>query len=354
MPWIQPYPLNSKNPTSWRLTDRVPDGSGKIKQVRICTYYSSAEAEVALKKLKDFKEAGIDVSHEKAKLPFREYFEDWEKQFGCKAASYKTVTKFVIRAMLSQDNAAKALMDKPLSKITPADITKYFAARREMGINDSTLRRQYTLIKNVFRACREEWHIELASDPTQRVKAPKESPHRTRRVSKSEYQKLIALAHKRRAGYLPYVIEFALKTAMRVGEIATARLDNVNLEKRTLFLPKTKNGESRTVLLTKRAVEIIEIARERFAKDGLIFGASVSAIKQAWRRMLKEDGTIADLHFHDIRHERASQLFEKGKMRVPHVQMITGHKNQASLARYTHLDVGHVLYMLDEADDERD
>ena len=45
---------------------------------------------------------------------------------------------------------------------------------------------------------------------------------------------------------------------------------------------------------------------------------------------------IDDFHFHDLRHEATSRLFEKGLNPVE-VATITGHKNTRMLMRYTHL-----------------
>ena len=45
---------------------------------------------------------------------------------------------------------------------------------------------------------------------------------------------------------------------------------------------------------------------------------------------------IDDFHFHDLRHEATSRLFEKGLNPVE-VATITGHKDTKMLMRYTHL-----------------
>ena len=45
---------------------------------------------------------------------------------------------------------------------------------------------------------------------------------------------------------------------------------------------------------------------------------------------------IHDLHFHDLRHEATSRLFEKGLNPVE-IATITGHKDTRMLMRYTHL-----------------
>jgi integrase len=46
--------------------------------------------------------------------------------------------------------------------------------------------------------------------------------------------------------------------------------------------------------------------------------------------------TISGLHFHDLRHEGASRLFEMD-WSIPRVAAVTGHRSWASLKRYTHL-----------------
>ena len=45
---------------------------------------------------------------------------------------------------------------------------------------------------------------------------------------------------------------------------------------------------------------------------------------------------IVDLHFHDLRHEGVSRLFEMG-LNIPHVAAVSGHRSWSSLRRYTHL-----------------
>lgn len=67
----------------------------------------------------------------------------------------------------------------------------------------------------------------------------------------------------------------------------------------------------------------------------MIFGSSASSIQQAWQRLTKR-AQIENLHFHDLRHEAISQLFEKG-LSVAEVSLISGHKDVRQLFRYTHL-----------------
>ncbi|MEE1543773.1 MAG: tyrosine-type recombinase/integrase [Alphaproteobacteria bacterium] len=54
---------------------------------------------------------------------------------------------------------------------------------------------------------------------------------------------------------------------------------------------------------------------------------------------------IRDLHFHDLRHEAISRLFEVG-LNVPEVALISGHKTPAQLFRYTQMQVRTVQQKL--------
>ena len=44
-----------------------------------------------------------------------------------------------------------------------------------------------------------------------------------------------------------------------------------------------------------------------------------------------------DLHFHDLRHEATSRLFERTTMSDLKIAKITGHKDMKSLQRYSNL-----------------
>ncbi|MBZ0215017.1 MAG: tyrosine-type recombinase/integrase, partial [Fimbriimonadaceae bacterium] len=55
----------------------------------------------------------------------------------------------------------------------------------------------------------------------------------------------------------------------------------------------------------------------------------------AFQRACKEL-KIYDLHFHDLRHEATSRLFEAG-LTIEKVALVTGHRDWKMLRRYTNL-----------------
>ena len=57
--------------------------------------------------------------------------------------------------------------------------------------------------------------------------------------------------------YLWPVVELAIETAMRKGELLSLQWSNIDLEKAIALLPQTKNGSSRWVPLSPRASEML-------------------------------------------------------------------------------------------------
>ena len=101
--------------------------------------------------------------------------------------------------------------------------------------------------------------------------------------------------------------------------------------------------------LSRKAGSVLAALRpSEETKSGPVFpGLTTEAIKRAFVRACDRAGLV-DFHFHDLRHEATSRLFEKG-LNPMEVASITGHKTLQMLKRYTHLkkglhkSPGHVL-----------
>jgi integrase len=65
----------------------------------------------------------------------------------------------------------------------------------------------------------------------------------------------------------------------------------------------------------------------------------------AFKLAVKKAG-MENFHFHDLRHEATSRLFEKG-LNVMEVAAISGHKSMQMLQRYTHIRPNLLIDKLD-------
>jgi integrase len=80
-----------------------------------------------------------------------------------------------------------------------------------------------------------------------------------------------------------------------------------------------------------------------------IFDVSDSQLEIWWQRLL-EACAIEDLHWHDLRHEGTSRLFERG-LSTAEVMSITGHSSQEMVDRYSHYSAALVHAKLERGSD---
>jgi integrase len=137
------------------------------------------------------------------------------------------------------------------------------------------------------------------------------------------------------------MIDLAIETGMRRGELLKVKWRDLDLQDRTLQLYDTKNGEDRKVPLTMTATSILEQWSHTSER---IFPVTDVAVRQAWDRLVKRAG-ITNLRFHDLRHEAISRFFEMG-LSVPEIALISGHRDPRMLFRYTHLRAEDVVKKL--------
>jgi len=155
------------------------------------------------------------------------------------------------------------------------------------------------------------------------------------------------------------LFELALNSAMRLREMYTLTLDQVDLDKKTIFLDKTKNGDKRQVPLSSDAMASIKVylnsvndgdkgMREFSHGNGLLFpwwnaDSGKLSLKKTTAKLSKQysaifnRGGLVDFNFHDLRHEATSRLFEKTNLSDLQIAKITGHKDPRILMRYANL-----------------
>ena len=168
------------------------------------------------------------------------------------------------------------------------------------------------------------------------------SKQRTRRPTLDELDKLMkhyTLAELKRKDSIPMtrLIPFAIFSTRRQEEIcrlAGKDLDKVNLEiiVRNMKNPGETIGNDVTTSLTPEALQLIELQPKT---EETIWPHNAESVSASFTRACVILG-IEDLHFHDLRHEGISRLFELG-WNIPRVASVSGHRSWTSLKRYTHL-----------------
>ena len=232
------------------------------------------------------------------------------------------------------------LADVNIDKITGEVVAQYRDERLKQ-VSANTVRLELAFLSVVFEQSRKEWGFAV-NNPVRQIRMPKPGKPRQRRLEAGEEEALLHACKESGAHYLHTFVILAIETGMRFGELAGVTWVNVNLEKRTIYLPDTKNGSPRTVPLSTRALSAIQTqprsigGRLFLAKSGSIRSAFLIALKKAQGSQPDSKKFLRELRFHDLRHEAVTRLFEKGLNPIE-VGMVSGHKTLSMLQRYTHL-----------------
>ena len=233
-----------------------------------------------------------------------------------------------------------------LIHLTSKEIASYRDIRLQ-EVSPASLKRELTILSQVLTIASKDWGISIPQNPVKMISLPKADQARTRRLETGEKERLLQKANPE----LHRIIVVALETGMRRGEILNIKKSHIDLQKSILFIPSTKTDIPRTIPLSSEAIASL---REQYKASqeesrGVIslhecplFTYSLRGLSGAFLRLCRKLN-IENLHFHDLRHEATSRLFEKGLNPVE-VATITGHKDTRMLMRYTHLraeDLGH-------------
>jgi hypothetical protein len=221
------------------------------------------------------------------------------------------------------------LSNYAISKIKSADIAKWRDEKIKLHKSPNTIRLDIAVLSHLFTVARNEWRFEGLSNPVTQTTLPKLPPGRTRRLHPGE---LDLILQNTDSLLLKPIVIFAIETGMRRSEITSLEWKHLNLNKKTILIPVTKNGETREVPLSEIALSQILQMNQSNTK---IFKITSHAITVAFSRACKRAG-INKLPFHTLRHEAISRFFEKG-FSIAEVSLISGHKTWAMLRRYTHL-----------------
>lgn len=220
-----------------------------------------------------------------------------------------------------------------LATLTPK-ILADFRDERLKTVSGGAVIRDLVTISSVINHARREWGITMINNPCTLVRKPPVPSGRNRLLSAEEETRMLneMLPTGRRSTWIRPATIFALETAMRRGEILALRWEHVNLNSQTAYLPMTKNGTSRTVPLSIKAVTTLrELPR---SIDGRVFPLTVAAFAAVFRKAANRAG-LYDLHFHDLRHTATSRLADKLPNLVE-LSAVTGHKTMQMLKRYYH------------------
>lgn len=161
---------------------------------------------------------------------------------------------------------------------------------------------------------------------------------RERRPTKAE---LIALSRHFYGTPMLHIMWFAIYSARRQSEITRIEWDDINHTDKTCLLRDLKHPRLKGVKMRfKLPASAYKIIMKQPKTSRFVFPMNCKTIGNYFTHACKLL-EIDDLHFHDLRHEATTRLFERGYS-IIQVQQITLHSSWATLQRYCNLNPGDV------------
>lgn len=266
------------------------------------------------------------------------YVSTTEKQIGRTKAQ-------VLRSIKEHEIA-----EKRCSEVT-SEILVAFAHDLNEGRQPQTVQNYLSHLSAVFAVAKPAWGYPLdraaikdALTVLKRLGLTSRSLKRDRRPTLDELDRLLERFGERqeaKADALPMqkLVVFAIFSTRRQEEITRITWADLDEEGSRVMVrdmknPGQKKGNDVWVTLPPEALAVIR-AMPRLKGEPRIFPFYADSVSASFTRACKILG-IENLHFHDLRHEGCSRLFEMG-WTVPQVATVSGHRNWQSLQRYTHV-----------------
>jgi integrase len=234
-------------------------------------------------------------------------------------------------------------------KLTVTALVDHIRARRVAGAAPSTAGNDLTWIGVVLRAAKSVKNVPVRPEVVDEARSAcsalrliGKSRQRNRTPTYEELEKLDAYFRRTdRSAKIPlrHIMWFAIYSTRREDEITRIQRSDNDADRKLGVVrdakhPREKEGNHRQFRYTPEAWAIMEM-QPAIENDDRIFPYNPKTIGSRFTRACRVLG-ILDLHFHDLRHEGTTRLFELG-LQIPEVACHTLHESWAVLKRYTHL-----------------
>ena len=223
------------------------------------------------------------------------------------------------------------------SALTVDDLLGWAQKRKDDGAGPYTVNCDLGKLSNVLRYTTEGLTdvIGAARPKLTYLKLIGGGGKRERRPTQDEFERLEEYFAEKHGQKYVDALQFSADTAMRRGEVCAIRFDDIDVAKRLIKVMRKHPRKGKTLEWVPLLPRAWEIVQDRPRDSDLIFPIHPQTLSKYFTEACRELG-IPDLHWHDLRHEGTSALFE-ANIPIQQVALVTGHKSWVNLRRYTNL-----------------
>lgn len=225
------------------------------------------------------------------------------------------------------------------SVVSTQDIENFKVHLKNQKYTAKSISRKVNSIKSFFRFLKTQSYI--SDNPATQVTHPKYDVAPPRVLSKLEYRALRDACRDDKR--MSSVIELLLQTGIRIGELAQLQIEDVNFDKKQLYVRAYESRDGRTIPLNDPAIKALKgyldirpqsDNRTLFlTKNGHPF--LVRNIRTAIDRYFKLAG-IENAKVNDLRHTFIIHQLKSGTP-LTYVSKLVGHKRLSTTEKYLKL-----------------
>lgn len=242
---------------------------------------------------------------------------------------------------------------KHMGAISPPDVAVFVEQMRSEGYAPGTCNRALVLLRYGFTLA-VRWKVAgVDSNPVKEVKNLRDDNKIERFLTNEQMVSLMAAVRGSESEMLQHIVLFLLYTGARKREVLDAVWADVDWERKSWRIPKTKSGKIRHIPLSVGALQLLGTLRDQSAPVGEVghairaewarrpifanpkTGLPYVSFFYSWDAARKRAG-LPDLRVHDLRHSFASFLVNAGRS-LYEVQELLGHADIRTTSRYAHL-----------------
>jgi integrase len=259
--------------------------------------------------------------------------------------------------------------DLPVSKIGSFDIELYKRQRQQeaaivmprgktikrapekiTAAKPGTINRELAVLSHLFNKAIEWGWIDRRPAKLNRFQ---EGQGRISYLTAEQVGRLVECAKTDASPIIYPFIVIGVETSMRKMEILSIRREHVNVQHRTIFIPKAKAG-AREQPITRHLADFLAdyLAALQpgslwlFPSPGAASGHAMD-IRKAFMRVVEAAGLDpTQVVRHTLRHTAITHLVQAG-VDLPTVKRISGHKTLAMVERYAHQNGAHIEGAMD-------
>lgn len=297
------------------------------------------EVQTKLRPLKQSAEITLKL-YGKSVVTFHEWSLQWleEVQTTVKPATYASYLHKLKKYLW------KPLGELPMYQLDAEAVRKAVNSWQLEGLASSSIKVFFRLLTQAMSFAMKQGII--AKNPCDSVKLPKVTKERVRALSLSEQRKLEKVVEEDNDPRAK-TVSLALRTGMRIGEIAALKWDAVDLESKLIYINETyqrvcygngqksklqlgppKSQTSKRVIPMSNKVYTLLKSLQTNATSEFVFTTKDKPceprlLTRQFHRLL-EKAKLKGIHFHQLRHTFATRCLE-AKEKVHSVSKILGH-----------------------------